>query len=77
MKAKTCQANNGGKSMITVVNPIYDCVFKYLMEDERIAKTLLTALLKKEVVSVECDAMSIPTPLATTLACFVSTSPLV
>ena len=36
MKAKTCQANNGGKSMITVVNPIYDCVFKYLMEDERI-----------------------------------------
>ena len=48
MKAKTCQANNGGKSMITVVNPIYDCVFKYLMEDERIAKTLLTALLKKE-----------------------------
>lgn len=53
MKAKTCQANNGGKSMITVVNPIYDCVFKYLMEDERIAKTLLTALLKKEVVSVE------------------------
>ncbi|HRM56571.1 MAG TPA: hypothetical protein PLP97_04875 [Prevotella sp.] len=39
--------------MITVVNPIYDCVFKYLMEDERIAKTLLTALLKKEVVSVE------------------------
>ena len=51
--AKTSQTNNGGKSMITVVNPIYDCVFKFLMEDERIAKTLLTALLKKEVVSVE------------------------
>ena len=52
-KAKTSQSNNGGQSMITVVNPIYDCVFKYLMEDERIAKTLLAALLKKEVVSVE------------------------
>lgn len=39
--------------MITVVNPIYDCVFKFLMEDERVAKTLLTALLKKEVVSVD------------------------
>ena len=51
--AKTSQTSNGGKSMITVANPIYDCVFKYLMEDERIAKTLLTALLKKEVVSVE------------------------
>lgn len=37
----------------TVANPIYDSVFKFLMEDERIAKTLLSALLKKEVLSVE------------------------
>lgn len=37
----------------SVANPIYDSVFKFLMEDERIAKTVLTALLKKEVVSVE------------------------
>ena len=36
-----------------VANPIYDSVFKFLMEDERIAKTILSALLKKEVVSVE------------------------
>lgn len=36
-----------------VANPIYDSVFKFLMEDERIAKTVLAALLKKEVVSVE------------------------
>ena len=50
---KTRQTPDGGKSMITVANPIYDCVFKYLMEDERIAKTLLAALLKKEVVSVQ------------------------
>lgn len=39
--------------MIQVANPIYDIVFKYLMEDERIARTILSALLKKEVVSVE------------------------
>lgn len=38
--------------MLTVANPIYDAVFKYLMEDERIARTLLSALLKKEVVEV-------------------------
>ena len=38
---------------ITVANPIYDSVFKFLMEDERIAKTVLSALLKKDVVSVE------------------------
>ena len=37
----------------SVANPIYDSVFKFLMEDERIAKTILSALLKKEVVSVE------------------------
>ena len=36
-----------------VANPIYDSVFKFLMEDERIAKTILSALLKKEVLGVE------------------------
>jgi len=38
---------------MVVANPIYDIVFKYLMEDERIARTILSALLKKEVVAVE------------------------
>ena len=38
---------------ISVANPIYDSVFKFLMDDERIAKTVLSALLKKEVLSVE------------------------
>ena len=36
-----------------IANPIYDIVFKYLMEDERIARTILSALLKVEVVKVE------------------------
>ena len=39
--------------MVTVANPIYDVVFKYLMEDERIAITILSALLKKEIRKVE------------------------
>ena len=34
--------------IITVANPIYDSVFKYLMEDNRVAKTVLSALLKKK-----------------------------
>ncbi len=38
--------------MVTVANPVYDTVFKYLMEDERIARTILSALLKKDVVQV-------------------------
>ena len=36
-----------------IANPIYDIVFKYLMEDERIARTILSALLKVDIVGVE------------------------
>ena len=36
-----------------VANPIYDTVFKFLMEDERIARTILSALLKQDIVNVE------------------------
>lgn len=39
--------------IVHIANPIYDSVFKYLMEDERIAKTILSALLKKDIVSIE------------------------
>jgi len=39
--------------MTTIANPIYDIVFKYLLEDERVTKTILSALLQKEVVEVE------------------------
>ena len=33
-------------------NPIYDTVFKYLMEDERVATTILSDLIKKKVVTL-------------------------
>lgn len=40
--------------MTTIIaNPIYDVVFKFLMEDNRVAKILLSALLKKEVRKLE------------------------
>ena len=32
--------------LINIANPIYDSAFKYLKEDERIAKIILSALLK-------------------------------
>lgn len=54
IKAVSLPQNKEGQIMIIhIANPIYDSVFKYLMEDERIAKTILSALLKKEVLSVE------------------------
>lgn len=39
--------------VVYVANPLYDAVFKYLMEDDRIAKTILAALLKKKVIDVK------------------------
>lgn len=39
--------------MTLIANPIYDSVFKYLMEDERVAKILLSALLKKDIVELQ------------------------
>ena len=38
--------------MVRVFNPIYDTVFKYLVEDERVAKILLSSILDKKIESV-------------------------
>ena len=38
---------------MTIANPVYDIVFKYLMEDDRIARTILSALLKVDVIDVK------------------------
>ena len=43
--------------VVYVANPLYDSVFKYLMEDDRIAKTILAALLKKDDQLKEKDEM--------------------
>ena len=39
--------------MIQIANPVYDVVFKYMMEDQEIAKAFLGAFLKKEVIEVK------------------------
>ena len=39
--------------MVTIANPIYDSVFKFMMEDERVARTVLSALLKMDIVKTE------------------------
>ncbi|MDR3671901.1 MAG: hypothetical protein P4L36_13720, partial [Holophaga sp.] len=33
-----------------IANPIYDVVFKYLLDDEKVARVVLSALLDKEVL---------------------------
>ncbi|MEY3368682.1 MAG: hypothetical protein RI973_1837 [Bacteroidota bacterium] len=39
--------------MVQIANPIYDVVFRYLMKDERLARLLLSAIIGKEVLSLE------------------------
>ena len=39
--------------MVEIANPIYDVVFKYLMNDEKVAKLLLSAIIGKEVLTLE------------------------
>ncbi|GAB4344839.1 MAG: hypothetical protein OHK0038_25060 [Flammeovirgaceae bacterium] len=36
-----------------IANPLCDVVFKYLMEDSKVAKLLLSAILGKEIVELD------------------------
>jgi len=36
-----------------VANPIYDAVFKYLLEDKRVAKLLLSTILDEEILEIQ------------------------
>ena len=38
--------------MLTIANPIYDTVFKYLMEDLDIAKGLISTIINQEIVEI-------------------------
>jgi hypothetical protein len=42
-----------------IANPIYDVVFKYLLDDEKVAKLMLSALLAREVVELKCRATEV------------------
>lgn len=39
--------------MTIIANPIYDAVFKFMMEDKKVARLLLSALLKKDIIDLE------------------------
>ena len=56
--------------MIYIANPIYDVVFKYLMADERIARTILSALLQTDIVSLEVRPHEYPNSQRDALSVF-------
>ncbi|MDR0725384.1 MAG: hypothetical protein LBF59_05170, partial [Prevotellaceae bacterium] len=39
-----------------IANPIYDVVFKFMMEDEKVAKAFLSAIIEQEVVELDFAA---------------------
>ncbi|MDR0574335.1 MAG: hypothetical protein LBG96_09955, partial [Tannerella sp.] len=36
-----------------IANPIYDVVFRYMMEDNRVARAFLSAIIQEEVVELD------------------------
>jgi len=38
---------------VEIANPIYDVVFKYMMEDNAVAKLLVSSIIKEEVISLD------------------------
>jgi hypothetical protein len=53
-----------------IANPIYDVVFKYLMENNEIAKDILSAILNEEIVSVELQSQEFTETSATGIQVF-------
>ncbi|MDR1140474.1 MAG: hypothetical protein LBL62_02200, partial [Planctomycetaceae bacterium] len=39
-----------------IANPIYDVVFKFMLEDEEVAKSFLSAIIEEEVLEVHFAA---------------------
>ena len=46
--------------MITLFNPIYDQAFKYLMENNELAKKILHLILDKEIVQLQMKNIEFP-----------------
>ena len=44
-----------------IANPIYDVVFKYMMDDNKVAKLFLGAVLGMEITELECKPQEITT----------------
>ena len=56
--------------MMYIANPIYDVVFKYLMADERIARTILSALLNMDITHIEVRPHEYPNSQRDALSIF-------
>ena len=46
--------------MIYIANPIYDVVFKFMMDDNKVARKFISAIIHEEVVELEFAHTEIP-----------------
>jgi hypothetical protein len=49
--------------MMQIANPIYDSVFKYLLNDNKVAKLLLSAIIGDEIIELDFQPTEIPLPI--------------
>ncbi len=48
--------------MLQIANPVYDAVFKYLLSDEKAARLLLSAIIGREVISLDARPTELTFP---------------
>ncbi len=48
-----------------IANPIYDVVFKYLMQDSRVSKLLISKIIEEEILSIDCLPHDYPVHIQT------------
>ncbi|MES3017575.1 MAG: hypothetical protein V4721_07350, partial [Bacteroidota bacterium] len=44
-----------GFPMVIIANPLYDTVFKYMMEDNRVARLLIGAIIGRKILEIKCN----------------------
>jgi len=55
---------------MTIANPIYDAVFKFMMNDHQVAKLLLSAIIGAEIESLSVQTTEIPMPISASVTVF-------
>jgi hypothetical protein len=59
---------------VAIANPIYDVVFKYMMEDNEVAKLLVSSIIGEEIISLDPKPQEHPvetvTPEGSTLTVY-------
>ena len=56
---QSVKSSNPEEEKMLIANPIYDVVFKYLLDDNKIAKKLLSLIIGKEIITLDYKASEV------------------